>query len=190
MMGQVDAGVRGPSDREVVAHLQRLASARAHLLHAEQVAAEAAAAHRRDQVRNAEIEDAHATVLWARAQLLAGGRPGRSERAAQQAAELERQVLRRHGYASFASYLDHRTSTPTSDIALELAFREHAAALAEWDAIAGEAAALTTAPPTTFEVSAPNGHAVEPRPEARVVRDEATATVVIDLTGDNPRRIA
>ena len=31
MMGHADAGVRGPSDKEVVAHLQRLASARAHL---------------------------------------------------------------------------------------------------------------------------------------------------------------
>lgn len=187
MMGQVDTGVRGPSDREVVAHLQRLASARAHLLHAEKVAADATAAHRRDQVRNAEIEEAHAAVLWAQAQLLTATRGGRSERAAQQAVAAERRVLRRHGYPSFASYLEHRTSTPTSDIALELAYREHAAALAEWEAIAGEAAGAPTA---TFEVSAPNGRPAEARHEARVVRDEATATVVIDLTGDNPRRIA
>ena len=39
----------------------------------------------------------------------------------------------------------------------------------------------------------PGAEPVEPardRAEARVVRDEASATVVIDLTGDNPRRIA
>jgi hypothetical protein len=187
MMGQADVGVRGPSDKEVVAHLQRLASARAHLLHAEKVAAEAAAAHRRDQVRNAEIEEAHATVLWAQAHILTTTRSGRAERAAQQAVEAERRVLRRHGYGSFAAYLEHRTSTPTSDIALELAYREHAAALAEWEALAGEAAGAAS---TTYEVSAPNGRPAEPRPEARVVRDEASSTVVIDLTGDNPRRIA
>jgi len=180
MMGQAETGVRGPSDKEVVAHLQRLASARAHLLHAEQVAAEAAAAHRRDQVRNAEIEEAHASVLWAQAQLLTTSRVGRAERAAEQAAANERQVLRRHGYGSFAAYLEHRTSTPTADIALELAYREHAAALAEWEALAGEAADSAAYEP-----------APEARPpEARVVHDEASSTVVIDLTGDNPRRIA
>lgn len=190
MMGHADAGVRGPSDKEVVAHLQRLASARAHLLHAEQAAADAAAAHRRDQVRNAEIEEAHATVLWARAQLLASTRHGRAERAVQQAAEAERRVLRRHGYGSFASYLDHRTSTPTADIALDLAYREHAAALAEWEALTGESAQAPATAPAVFEVPGANGHPVEPRAEARVVRDDTGATVVIDLTGDNPRRIA
>jgi hypothetical protein len=188
MMGQADVGVRGPSDKEVVAHLQRLASARAHLLHAEKVAAEAAAAHRRDQVRNVEIEEAHAAVLWAQAQLLCSTRSGRAERAAHQAVEAERRALRRHGYGSFASYLEHRTSTPTSDIALELAYREHAAALAEWEALAGEAAG--TAPSPTFDAATSTGRPADPRPEARVVRDEASSTVVIDLTGDNPRRIA
>ena len=182
MIGQAEAGVRGPSDREVVAHLQRLASARAHLLHAEQVAADAAAAHRRDQVRNAEIEEAHASVLWARALLLSATRGGRAERAVQQSVETERRVLRRHGYPSFASYLDHRRSTPPSDIALELAHREHAAALAEWEAIAGEASGAAAPAHDARRAEAPH--------EARIVRDEVSSTVVIDLTGDNPRRIA
>jgi hypothetical protein len=186
MMGQAEAGVRGPSDKEVVAHLQRLASARAHLLHAEKVAAEAAAQHRRDQVRNAEIEEAHAAVLWAQANLLTSTRSGRAQRAADHAVQAERQVLRRHGYASFGSYLDHRTSTPPTDIALDLAYREHAAALAEWEAIAGEAAGAAAG----YEVSAPDGRPTDARPEAVVVHDEASSTVVIDLTGDNPRRIA
>jgi hypothetical protein len=183
MMGQAEAEVRGPSDKEVVAHLQRLASARAHLLHAEKIGAEAAAAHRRDQVRNKEIEEAHASVIWAQAQLLTATRGGRAERALQQAQDLERQALRRHGYSSFASYLEHRTAIPPADIALELACREHDAALAEWEALAADAIGAG-ADDRFAEPDAPR------IPEARIVRDEATSTVVIDLTGDNPRRIA
>lgn len=173
MMTHADLGVRGPSDREVIAHLQRLASARAHLLHAEKATEDAARQHRHDQVRIADIEEAHANVLWAQAQLLTAARPGRATRALEQAAEAERRALRRHGFGSFASYLEQRTSTPTTDIALELARREFEAAQAEWDAL--------NADPVT-----PAGDLAE----ARVVRDEANATVVIDLTGDNPRRIA
>lgn len=175
MMGQAEAGVLGPSDREVVTHLQRLASARAHLLHAEKVAAEAAAARRRDQVRNAEIEEAHATLLWAQAQLLTATRSHRAQRSLDHAREAEQRALRKHGYPSFAAYLEHRTATPPSDIALELACREYDAALAEWEALA-----------------AASGHPIEEphQPEARIVRDEASSTVVIDLTGDSPRRIA
>ena len=173
MMTHADLGVRGPSDREVVAHLQRLARARAHLLHAEQATEDAVRQHRHDQVRIAEVEEAHATVLWAQAQLLTAARPGRATRALEQAVEAERRALRRHGFGSFASYLDERARTPTTDIALELARREFEAAQAEWDA-------LTTEPVVP----------AEDRTAARVVHDEATATVVIDLTGDNPRRIA
>ena len=171
-MGQADVGVRGPSDREVVAHLQRLASARAHLLHAEQ-AGQAAGRQTRDQLRNAEIEDAHANVLWAQAEQLTASRRGRAERALAQAIETERRALRRHGFASFRDYLTERSSTPTTDIALDLAAREFAAAQSEWDA-------LCAAP----------AEPVDDVAEARVVRDAANATVVIDLTGDNPRRIA
>ena len=172
MMGQAEVGVRGPSDREVVAHLQRLASARAHLLHAEQ-AGQAAEQQRRDQVRNAEIEEAHTNVLWAQAELLTASRRGRAERALAQASETERRALRRHGFTSFRDYLAERSSTPTTDIALDLAAREFAAAQAEWEA-------LCAAPDESVGELA----------EARVVRDEVNATVVIDLTGDNPRRIA
>lgn len=174
MMTHADLGVRGPSDREVVAHLQRLARARAHLLHAEQATEDAARQRRRDQIRIAEIEDAHANVRWAQAELLTSTRTGRAQRALEQAVEVERRALRRHGHGSFASYHDHRTSTPTTDIALELARREFAAAQAEWEALTADAPAAAADEPA----------------QAHVICDEANATVVIDLTGDNPRRIA
>ena len=174
MMTQADLGVRGPSDREVVSHLQRLASARAHLLHAEQATDDAARQRRHDQIRIAEIEDAHANVLWAQAQLLTSTRTGRAQRSLESAVEAERRALRRHGHGSFASYLDQRTSTPTTDIALELARSEFTAAQAEWEA-------LTAAAPAPADDAPAQAH---------VVRDEASATVVIDLTGANPRRIA
>jgi hypothetical protein len=145
----------GPSDREVVALLQRLASARAHLLHAE--AQEPAAA----LARKDDIEDAHAELLWAQAELITASREHRARRVVDAAQERERNVLLRHGFSSFRAYLAERTSRPTLDTHLEVARREYAAAQAEWDELS-----------------------------RLVAEDEAAnATIVIDLTGDEPRRI-
>ncbi len=184
---QADADVRGPSDREVVAQLRRLASARAHLLQAEQAQHRAEAAGPCDQVRNAEIEDAHSSVLWARAEVLTASRPGRAaraERALERASQDERRVLKRHGYHAFAAYLADRTMASPTAVALELAAREFAAAQAEWDAIGADPVVDLDAADRRSDPSA------GAPPEARVVRDARGATVVIDLTGDNPRRIA
>ena len=63
------AGQTGPSDREVVALLQRLASARAQLLQAEQ-AVEQAGPDLGVAARNDEIEEAHTELLWAQAELI------------------------------------------------------------------------------------------------------------------------
>jgi hypothetical protein len=125
----------GPSDREIVGLLQRLASAKAQLLQAEQMAT----VHRPSPVaagaRNHEIEDAHAELLWAQAQLLTAQRENKAQKALEQAKERERQALRRYGFNAFREYLDDRTSTPTSDIHLEVARREYESAQAGWRAI-------------------------------------------------------
>ena len=124
----------GPSDREIVAILQRIASAQAHLAHAERRAAEA---HRRALSpeiveRNRAIEQAHTERLWAQAELLTGRRR-RAERAARVAEAREQAVLTRYGFSSFAEYLAERNATPTSDLHLELARREYEDARAAWE---------------------------------------------------------
>jgi hypothetical protein len=153
----------GPTDREVVALLQRLASARAQLLQAEQAAQQAPPAASVGQ-RNPEVEGAHTELIWAKAQLITAQREGKAQRALEQAQARERQVLRRHGYATFRDYLAERTATPTTDVHLDVARKEFASAQADWDAIQHELASTR--------------------------EDDATSTVVIDLTGDEPRRIA
>jgi cell division septum initiation protein DivIVA len=151
---------QGPSDREIVALLQRLASARAQLLQAEH-AATGVTSFVVVAARNNEIEDAHAEMLWAQAQLLTGQRESRAQRLLEQARDRERQVLRRCGFGSFRDYLVDRTSTPTTDIHLDVARREYDSAQAGWRAIQQ---AIGQAPP-----------------------DDRT---VIDLRGGHPRRIA
>jgi hypothetical protein len=150
----------GPSDREIVALLQRLASARAQLLHAEQVATGAVPSIVVG-ARNNEIEDAHAELLWAQAHLLTGQRLTRAQRLFEQARERERQVLRRHGFGAFHDYLESRMSSPVDHIHLEVARREYDAAQAGWRAIQQAMSQATPANRT-----------------------------VIDLAGRNPRRIA
>jgi len=149
----------GPSDREVVAYLQRLASARAQLLTAEEAAAHQASAMVVG-VRNAEVEDAHAELLWAQAQLLTGVRESKAQRAVEQARDRERQVLRRYGYSAYRDYQEDRTGTPTADTHLEVARHEYADALANWEAL-----------------------------QAAMHQGRPSGANVIDLTG-NPRRIA
>lgn len=158
-----DTGPTGPSDKEVVALLQRLASARAHLIQAEQAADDAAPDTARAAERNDDIEEAHTELLWAQAQFITAAKEDRARRAVDAAKLKERQVLRRFGFSSFRDYLTARTSVPTTDVHLEVARREFESAQADWDLIAQELA------------------------DAEVV---APATVVLDLTGDNPRRIA
>ena len=154
----------GPTDREVVALLQRLASARAQLLQAEQAAQQVVPAAVQSGQRNPEVEGAHTELIWAKAQLITAQREGKAQRVVEQAQARERQVLRRHGYATFRDYLAERTATPTTDVHLDVARKEFASAQADWDAIQHEL--------------------------ANTREDDATSTVVIDLTGDEPRRIA
>jgi hypothetical protein len=146
----------GPSDTEVVSLLQRMASARAQLLKAEQAASspEHGANRRRD-----DIEEAHADVLWAQARLLASARPGKATQALEAAVAREKALLRRTGFRTFREYLDERTSPPTEDVHLALARREYEAAQAAWDQL--QDAVITAGGPT----------------------------VILDLTGEAPRRI-
>ena len=160
------AGQTGPSDREVVALLQRLASARAQLLQAEQ-AVERARPEVSLAARNDEIEEAHTELLWAQAELITAAKEQRAQRAVEAARQREKQVLRRFNYNSFRDYLTERTSVPTTDIHLDFARREYSQAQAEWDNLSQVAAMAEEAQ------TAP-----------------AEPTIVLDLTGDNPRRIA
>jgi hypothetical protein len=152
-----DPTYTGPSDHEVVAMLQRMASARAQLLKAEQAAADAdrSVANR----RNDEIEEAHADLLWAQAQLCASVKDSRARREVELAEAREKAVLRRFGYSSFRDYLKDRTSPPTTDLHLQLARKEYEAAQNEWENLQREIAAATL------------------------------PTLVIDVTGDTPRPI-
>ena len=125
----------GPSDREVIEALQRIASAQAHLSLAEQRAREiedpehAAAVER----RNREVEAAHSELLWAQAALLSGANSPRLEREATEAAARERAVLDEHGFTSFRDYLHERDQVSTTDTHLALARRESAASQAAWE---------------------------------------------------------
>jgi hypothetical protein len=125
----------GPSDREVVEALQRIASAHAHLKLAERRAAEA-----RDprvtaeiEARNREIETAHAELLWAQAGLLRARPDPDVEKRAMDAAAHERAVLEAHGFSSFRDYLHQRNQVPTTDTHLWLARREFQAAQEAWE---------------------------------------------------------
>ncbi len=153
-----DPSYTGPSDHEVVALLQRMASARAQLLQAEQ-AASSAGANEVFNRRNDAIEEAHADLLWAQAQLCASVKDTRARRELEQAEAREKAVLRRFGYSSFRDYLKDRTSPPTTDLHLQLARKEYEAAQTEWENLQREIAAATL------------------------------PTLVIDVTGDAPRPI-
>ena len=151
----LDAPV-GPTDSEVGGLLQRMASARAQLLKAEQAAA---ASDRAVTRRIDAIEEAHADVLWAQARLLASTRAGKAAAAVDAAVTKEKAVLKRYGYPSFRDYLAERTSPPTEDVHLALARREYEDAQAAWELL-------------QHDVVAAGG-----------------PTVILDLTGDEPRRI-
>ncbi len=125
--------VVGPTDRELVEALQRVARARAHLAHAERQSLAEQAAGAVDH-RNRQIEDAHADVLWNQARVLAAPRSTKAERALVVAQARERAALQRFGFATFADYrkLSQRQLAPTTDVHLVLARREHEAAQQAW----------------------------------------------------------
>lgn len=163
MTGTDDDAPAGPSDREVVTALQRLASAHAHLSAAER---EAEAGGTTPTTRIEELEEAHTNLLWAQAQFITASKEHRAQRDLDAAKRREKTVLKRHGYSNFRDYLDERASKPTADVHLEVARREYAAAQADWDGLQAAMLAVEQA-----------GGAAAP-------------TVVFDLTDGNPRRIA
>ncbi len=122
-----------PSDQLVLAALQRMASAQAQLLSAEQRAAEARGDT--DALRIAEIEEAHNDVMWAKAHALAASRGKKSDDELRRAIAREKAILQRHGYSSFKAYIAKRTATRTEDVHLQLARREFEAAREEWDRV-------------------------------------------------------
>jgi hypothetical protein len=155
--GNGHAPPHGPSDREVVEALQRIASARAHLTHAEAQARamddpQVSAATDR---RNRDIENAHAELLWAQAALLSPAPGLRAEKLVGEASTAERSVLAQHGFSSFRDYLQARHEVSTTDTHLALARREFEAARAAWEQLQAAMA----------------------------------PTMIIDLTGDEPRII-
>jgi len=127
----------GPSDREVVAVLQRMASARAQLMNAERLSVSNGVSQA-DSERNDEIEETHADLLWAQAQMLTSTKNLRKTKAVELALDKERGILERHGYANFHEYLSARTSTPTADVHLTLARREYEEAESAWDRLQSE----------------------------------------------------
>jgi hypothetical protein len=159
-MGRVNgkggtAPALGPSDREVVGALQRIASAQAHLRFAESQAREVNDPERTAALerRNGEIETVHTELLWVQARLLSDQRTDRIEREAADVAARERAVLSEHGFGSFRDYLRERHDVSTTDTHLALARREAEAAQAAWDQL----------------------------------QSAMAPTMIIDLTGDEPR---
>jgi hypothetical protein len=127
----------GPSDREVVAVLQRMASARAQLMQAEQ-SAELTDPNPEPSKRVDELEEAHADLLWAQAEMLTSAKNLRRTKVAEAAVNREQQALRRHGYATFREYVLARTSSPTSNAHLTLARREYEEAQLAWERLQDE----------------------------------------------------
>jgi hypothetical protein len=141
----------GPSDRELIGVLQRVASARAHLSQAERAAR--AARSEAEVERGRAIELAHAEVIWAQAGALTSPRSRAAHQTLDVALAREDAVLRRHGFATFAEYFEQRHEVSSADVHLDLARREHAAAQAAWS----------------------------------VMQEAMAPTMIIDLTGDEPR---
>lgn len=143
-LDEVDGFTTAPSDQLVLAALQRMASAQAQLLTAEESAARAPAPL---AARIHQIEETQADVVWATARSLATSRSRKTEAALREANERAKAALASHGYASFKAYLTVRTETPTEDVHLQLARREYSLARQEWERVQRdlEAARLPTA---------------------------------------------
>lgn len=131
-LDRVDGFTTAPSDQLVLAALQRVASAQAQLLTAEESVANPRNAR---ATRIHEVEEARADVMWARARSLATSRGRKTDEALRAATAREKAVLQRHGYASFKAYLSVRTDTPTEDVHLQVARREYEQARKEWEKV-------------------------------------------------------
>lgn len=145
----------GPSDREIIEVLKRVASAQAQLIHAELQAQEAAAEARgalTDEQCD-KIEDAHKELMWAQAAVITDKRVGKAQKVLRAAEAREEALLQRFGYTSFGDFKRDRDQVPTEDIHLTLASREFESARKAW-----------------VEVQA-----------------EIRSSVVVDLTGQEPR---
>lgn len=130
---------RGPSDREIVEALQRIASAQAHLSLAESRARESIAPELAAGMaaRNRTIEAAHTEVIWAQARRLSPERGERVEREVAAALAEERRVLAEHGFSSFREYLVARNEVSATETHLVLARRESQAAAVAWERLQG-----------------------------------------------------
>jgi hypothetical protein len=129
----------GPSDREIVEALQRVASAQAHLSLAESRVREAHDPElaARMAARNRTIEAAHTETIWVQARRLGPERGARVEREVAAALANEREVLAEHGFSSFRDYLAARNEVPADETHLVLARRESQAAAAAWEQLQG-----------------------------------------------------
>ena len=128
----------GPSDREVVAVLQRVASARAQLMQAETSADAADPGGAPSQAQVEEIEAAHADVLWAQAEMLTSAKNLRKTKAAEAAVNRERQALQAPRLRQLPGVRTARTSTPTRDVHLTLARVEFEEAQVAWERLQDE----------------------------------------------------
>lgn len=130
----------GPSDREILEALKRVASAQAQLSHAEQQvrqAADTGSPALSDEQRE-KIEDAHRDVLAAQTAIATERRQGRAQKALRAAEAREEAILKLYGFTSFNDYQRDRDQVPTEDVHLMLARREYEAARDAWNALRSE----------------------------------------------------
>ncbi len=126
----------GPSDREVVDALRRVATAQAHLAQARADAAELRRrTERADINRDRLIGEAHADVEWAQAAVLSSPRSRRAARELRLAAARESAALRLHGFDSWAQYDEHRRRGDATDPHLALASLECESASEAWQLV-------------------------------------------------------
>lgn len=123
----------GPSDREVVESLRRMAMAQAHL---GQARSEAQALRTRTQkadlVRDRVIGEAHSDVEWAQAAVLSAPRSRKAARELRLATARESAALSLHGFESWDEYDEDRRRTEETDTHLALAQRECESAAEAW----------------------------------------------------------
>jgi hypothetical protein len=126
----------GPSDREVVDTLRRMATAQAHLDQAQSdVHALRNRTQKADRLRDRVIGEAHADVEWAQAALLSAPRSRKAARGLRFAEARETAALQIHGFDTWERYDQHRRRTDITDPHLALAQRECVAASQAWQAV-------------------------------------------------------
>lgn len=124
----------GPSDREIIEVLKRVASAQAQLAHAGSQAQQATEGGSRSLTDEQceKIDDAHQKVVSAQEAIITDKRQGRAQKALRAAEEREEALLKRFGFTSFNDYRRERDQVPTEDVHLMLATREFEAAKQAW----------------------------------------------------------